>query len=206
MVLFFTPKDPAYVIYMGKDKFENELLIKFGFPEDVWFHVNDLSSAHVYLRMKKGETIEDIPASVLEDCVQLVKANSIVGCKQPTVNVVYTPWANLKKTGDMDVGQVGFHSQKEVKMVRNIKRNKDILSRLEKTKVERYPDLEEERAVRDAAERSDKKNAAIEQQRREKADKEAKAREEELRTYSSIMSSDNKRSNKDAEDLEEDFM
>jgi len=29
--------------------------------------------------MKKGETIDDIPASVLEDCAQLVKANSIVG-------------------------------------------------------------------------------------------------------------------------------
>lgn len=30
------------------------------------------------------------------------------------INVVYTPWANLKKTGDMDVGQIGFHRQKEV--------------------------------------------------------------------------------------------
>lgn len=39
------------VVYMGKDKFENEELLKYGFPEDVWFHVDDLSSAHVYLRM-----------------------------------------------------------------------------------------------------------------------------------------------------------
>ena len=30
------------------------------------------------------------------------------------INVVYTPWANLKKTGDMDVGQIGFHLQKAV--------------------------------------------------------------------------------------------
>lgn len=30
------------------------------------------------------------------------------------INVVYTPWGNLKKTGDMDVGQIGFHRQKEV--------------------------------------------------------------------------------------------
>lgn len=30
------------------------------------------------------------------------------------IAVVYTPWANLKKTADMDVGQVGFHSDKEV--------------------------------------------------------------------------------------------
>lgn len=30
------------------------------------------------------------------------------------VDVVYTMWANLKKTGSMDVGQVGFHKDKEV--------------------------------------------------------------------------------------------
>ena len=28
--------------------------------------------------------------------------------------IVYTPWSNLKKTGDMDVGQVGFHNNKLV--------------------------------------------------------------------------------------------
>lgn len=31
------------------------------------------------------------------------------------IGVVYTPWANLKKTGDMDVGQIGFHRQKDVR-------------------------------------------------------------------------------------------
>lgn len=36
------------------------------------------------------------------------------GCKINNVGVVYTPWANLKKTGDMAVGQVGFHRHKEV--------------------------------------------------------------------------------------------
>uniref|UniRef100_A0AAZ3PJ10 Coiled-coil domain-containing protein 25 n=1 Tax=Oncorhynchus tshawytscha TaxID=74940 RepID=A0AAZ3PJ10_ONCTS len=41
------------------------------------FHVDKLSSAHVYLRMPKGLTIEDIPKEVLIDCVQLVKNNSI---------------------------------------------------------------------------------------------------------------------------------
>lgn len=30
------------------------------------------------------------------------------------VDVVYTPWSNLKKTASMDVGQVGFHNQKMV--------------------------------------------------------------------------------------------
>ena len=38
----------------------------------------------------------------------------IAGCKMNNINVVYTPWANLKKTGEMDVGQIGFFRQKEV--------------------------------------------------------------------------------------------
>ncbi|KAL1932022.1 hypothetical protein VTP01DRAFT_9078 [Rhizomucor pusillus] len=38
MVLYFQSNvvDPPITIYMGKDKFENEDLIKYGFPEDIW--------------------------------------------------------------------------------------------------------------------------------------------------------------------------
>ena len=70
------------------------------------FHVDDLSSAHVYLRLPASNSIEDIAADTLEDCAQLVKANSIQGNKLNNISVVYTPWANLKKTQSMDVGQV----------------------------------------------------------------------------------------------------
>lgn len=38
-----------------------------------------MSSAHVYLRLNKGQTIDDISEGLLEDCAQLVKANSIQG-------------------------------------------------------------------------------------------------------------------------------
>lgn len=34
----------------------------------------------------------------LEDCCQLVKANSIQGNKESSAVIVYTPWANLRKT------------------------------------------------------------------------------------------------------------
>lgn len=30
------PPDPKYILYMGKDKYENEELIKWAFPEDIW--------------------------------------------------------------------------------------------------------------------------------------------------------------------------
>lgn len=81
MVYFFTSNCGEYTIYMGKDKFENDELIKFGLPEDVWFHVDDLSSAHVYLRMKPGMVLDDITEDLLLQCSSLVKANSIAGCK-----------------------------------------------------------------------------------------------------------------------------
>ena len=87
-------------------------------------------------------TIDTIPEALLVDCVQLVKANSIqglcvclstfiklhtehciiimqiyillLGSKTNNIQVVYTLYGNLKKTQGMDVGQVGFHSDKEV--------------------------------------------------------------------------------------------
>ena len=37
------------------------------------------------------------------------------GCKKNHIGVCYTPWSNLRKTGDMDVGQVGFHTRKLVR-------------------------------------------------------------------------------------------
>jgi hypothetical protein len=40
------------------------------------------------------------------------------GNKLKNVKIVYTPWANLKKTASMEVGQVSFHSGKEVSALR----------------------------------------------------------------------------------------
>ena len=52
---------------MGKDKYENEELIKFAWHDvDIWFHVEDLSSAHVYLRLKEPvENVTDVPDEVI---------------------------------------------------------------------------------------------------------------------------------------------
>ena len=93
------------------------LAVKWGLPEDVWFHVDKMSSAHVYMRVKKGQTWDDLTEEELEDCAQLVKANSIQGNKENNVWIVYTPWANLKKLPRMEVGQVGYH---DLKLVRRI--------------------------------------------------------------------------------------
>lgn len=41
---------------------------------------------------------------------------SFVGNKLNNLDVVYTPWHNLRKTPSMDVGQVGFHNSKLVRV------------------------------------------------------------------------------------------
>lgn len=103
-----------------------------------------------------------IPEDVVEDCCQLVKANSIegpiprsfpidwsplsltlliAGSKLNDVKVVYTPWANLKKTQGMEAGAVGFHDEKN-KRYRKVVKENVIVNRLKKTKREEKPNLQ----------------------------------------------------------------
>lgn len=128
------------MVYMGKDKYENEDLIKYGLPEDVWFHVENLSSAHVYLRMNKGQVLDDISTTTIEEMATLTKANSIEGCKKHEVYVTYTKWKNLNKTSDMEVGAIGFKDSKRCRRVKAFKNN-SIVNALNRSKKEEYPDL-----------------------------------------------------------------
>lgn len=57
---------------------------------------------YIYCSLQ-GQTIDDIPNSVLDDACQLVKANSIMGNKMNDIDIVYTMWSNLKKTPSMEV-------------------------------------------------------------------------------------------------------
>ena len=145
MVFFFKSIDPSYIIYVGRDKFENEELLRFAFPVDVWFHVDDLSSAHVYLRLPEDVTIDKIPDEILEECFQIVKDNSIEGRKKEKVSVCYTPWENLKKTASMEIGAVGYKKEENVKLAHGITKNSEVLKRLNKTKEERIVDLQAEK-------------------------------------------------------------
>ncbi|KAG2337940.1 cytoplasmic protein [Suillus weaverae] len=208
MVLFFTSTvvDPPAMVYMGKDKVENEDLIRYAWPQDVWFHVDKLSSAHVYLRMPPTMTWDNIPQALLTDCAQLVKANSIEGNKKDNLTIIYTPGSNLKKSGDMAVGQVSFHSDKQVLHIP--KRENPIVNRLNKTKVERDVDHEQERVDRIKKENAEKRATAAQNK---KADAElAKAREAEkaARSYDLLfeVEEDPDAPKLTGKAIEEDFM
>jgi hypothetical protein len=47
---------------------------------------------------------------------------------------VYTPWSNLNKTSDMEVGSVGFHKENLCKYIKDVRKDKLILKRIEKTR------------------------------------------------------------------------
>lgn len=136
-MVFYFESSEGYMIYMGKDKYENEDLIKYGIPEDLWFHVDDLSSAHVYLRLKKDQKLEDVSETTIQECAQLVKANSIEGCKLASVYVIYTRWRNLLKTNNMVEGQVSYHDPKKVNRIL-VEKNNSIVNKLNKTKQVSY--------------------------------------------------------------------
>lgn len=103
----------------------------------------------------------------------------------------------------MDVGQVGFHKDRDVKTIRVEKRINEIVNRLNKTKVERKPDLKvrfdlevyskrnlneiminiekAEREERDRKEREDKKRILREQKEVEKEEEKRKREMNELK-------------------------
>ncbi|CAO3586494.1 unnamed protein product [Absidia cylindrospora] len=200
---------------MGKDKYENEDLIKYGFEEDIWvshtnFHVDKLSSAHVYVRLQPGQTWLDIPEQVVEDCAQLVKANSIEGNKKNGVTIIYTPWDNLKKTPGMETGQVTFFNHKKVKRVHVEKRINEIVNRLNKTKVEREVDYQHEKIQREKLDRkAAREHEFLEKERIQQLQADKQKAEKEI---NDMFDSSNMKSNyreHEVEDInaaEEDFM
>ena len=175
MVFYFTIPE-GFVVYMGKDKHENEDLIKFAWREDVWFHVDNVSSAHVYLRLKEEFTsFDQIPDTVLEKMLQLTKENSIEGSKKHSVDIVITPASNLQKTSNMDVGAVSYHNNKLTKIVKNVVKDKEILKAILKTKREEFPDLAKLRTENEDLKRKQIKNEILEERlKKEKEEKEKK--------------------------------
>jgi hypothetical protein len=105
---------------------------------------------------------ETIPAPLLDDLSQLVKANSIEGNKRDNQQIIYTPWSNIKKTGDMAVGTVSFHNDRKVKRHFVKTRENVIVNRLNKTKREEKVDHEEVRMERQRIRERQKREIATE--------------------------------------------
>lgn len=130
-----------HVIYMGKDKFENDPLIRKSHPKNLWFHVDNHLSAHLYLQLSREDqmvTFEALQLSqgLLDQIAQLTKANSIKANKLNKITVIYTPVDNLRSDGSMDTGTVTFHNPRKVKRIHVAKRDNAVVNKLNKTKTE----------------------------------------------------------------------
>ncbi|OBT56648.1 hypothetical protein VE04_03055 [Pseudogymnoascus sp. 24MN13] len=96
--------------------------------------------------------------------------------KKDNVTIIYTPWSNLKKDGSMATGQVSFHDNKKVKKILVPTRINAIINRLNKTKVEKFPDFAAERD--EIMKAKSKKNQAGVQARKKEEARIAKERRE----------------------------
>ncbi|KAG8873284.1 hypothetical protein FRB97_006886 [Tulasnella sp. 331] len=245
MVLFFTSNavEPSATIYMGRDKVESafgnqnqgndeivtldgpfatdEDLIKYGTTADIWFHVDKLSSAHVYLRLTPSiDSWEKIPQTLLVDCAQLVKANSIEGNKKDNLTVIYTPWDNLKNFKPYPHsenrgygGRTSIIPQRQKSEETNPELNKTslenaIVNRLNKTKVERDPDHEQERIDRLKAETAKKRMQSEKERKAQAALAKARKEEKEARSYSTLFEGveEDPTNQKSVQEMEDDFM
>lgn len=135
--------NPEVTIYMGRDKVENDPLIKQSHPKNIWFHVDNYSSAHLYLQLTKEQLASfksfdnfTIDPEILAQIAQLTKANSIKANKLNNITVIYTPVENLHTDGSMDIGTVTFKNAKQVKRVNVTKKDNAVINKLNKTKTE----------------------------------------------------------------------
>lgn len=179
------------------------------------------------MRLEKGQTVDDIPEDVMEDCCQLVKNNSIQGAlfascccprslilyhpgqKLPNVTVVYTPWTNLKKTQGMDVGSVAYHDDRLAKK-RKCNKNNQIVKVLEKSRTEKDMDLRALKEERDKNERVEERVARENEKKSERERREAKQKADDILHYTDLMQDELMVSNKDKQqdfkDYEDSFM
>lgn len=210
MVFYFTLlSNPNVICYMGRDKYENEELIRWGWPEDIWVHVSDHSSAHVYIRFPKGSKMgmDDLTPPMIEEMCQLCKANSIEGSKLNNVKIVYTPWSNLKKTNDMDVGAIGFHDERLRRYYTVDKKDNALLKHHEKGKADVTDvNFREEREQRDAEVRRMERDAEKAAAEKKKQADEDLLKMKDQKHYTSLMADDKMKVNNNTQNLEDDFM
>lgn len=204
-----------YIVYMGKDKYENEEMLKYSQKKNLWFHVDKLSSAHLYLQLHMEEQEKDFESlqlskSLLEQVGQLTKANSIKGLKESHVTVIYTPLDNLHKDGSMEVGAVTFLDPRKVSKF-DVSKDNSILNKLSRTKQEiTIEEFASSQIENDRKMRNKKKDEKWQQKRKE-LDEIERIREQKINTknaYADLFSNCDTSSNKDKKLNwdEDDFM
>jgi predicted ribosome quality control (RQC) complex YloA/Tae2 family protein len=91
----YTDGATTYTILCGKSATGNDQLLDMCNPEDVWFHVDGRTSAHVILVNAANEKLNKIPKKVITRCACICKASTKENAK---CVVIYTQRKNVEKT------------------------------------------------------------------------------------------------------------
>lgn len=130
-----------------------------------------------------------------------------VGNKKDNITVIYTPWSNLLKDGSMATGQVTFHNHKMVRKVLVRQRENPIVNRLNKTRIEKFPDLKAEKDEYLKKKQKEERKVREEQRSREKQERRER---EQLKwqkdhAYDDLMSEENVQASNN-QDRDPDFL
>lgn len=98
-----------YSIKIGRNKTENDHLVKTSAKTDIWFHVNNASSSHVVLL--NTEKLNTIPKQVIKRCACLCKSNSS-SKSEIKCEIIYAEMANVMPTEHE--GQVTVNSLSKI--------------------------------------------------------------------------------------------
>ncbi len=96
----------TFDIYVGTNAKENWDLIDKSDPDDLWFHVDDLPSSHVFVREILSETsseIPDYPNQIISLAGDYCKSQSKYK-NMTKLKIIYAPISKIKK--GKEVGSV----------------------------------------------------------------------------------------------------
>jgi predicted ribosome quality control (RQC) complex YloA/Tae2 family protein len=98
-----------YEIFIGRNKEENWDLIDVSQQTDIWFHVANAPSSHIFL--KTEESVNNIPKQVIKRCACLCKSYSS-SASVKKCEIIYTTVSNIQK-GE-HVGEVIAQNTKKI--------------------------------------------------------------------------------------------
>ena len=105
---------PESVLFtVGQNASDNIDVIRNAFPNDLWFHANEVSSCHVVARIRTGLTKKQIHTIVKYGCA-LCKNHTLKLKKQVHVEFVYTEVKNIEIPDNGPVGTVYTKKQKYI--------------------------------------------------------------------------------------------
>lgn len=104
--------DIKFEIIVGRNSKENWNLIDVSEKEDLWFHVENIASCHVFI--KKPFICNIFPKDVIIRGAQLCKEYS-KHINNKKVKIIYTTIDNIKKA--KDIGSVTILNKKKLEII-----------------------------------------------------------------------------------------